>query len=181
MDSSIEKINMTGILQYLDGSYQSGFDTPYLFINHGGSLETFFTYKGSLIELNKYSLEIKLKTKSLEEVEEEIRQKIVVGLKTGEWVVFSGGSTPFGYEEFLKQFKFFTKDFFKNLKISDKKFLVSSGILKKSEDSDFYGNNGFYRVNDNAKIIYLSSVESKDVENLKSKNANVDFKLIMVQ
>lgn len=176
----IKKINLNSVLTILSDNISP---YPTLFINPSGALETFFTYKGTLIELQKYSISIQLGKETAEKVGEDIRSMLVAGLKNGYWLVFFVGSSPsFNYAEFFKQFEWGkNKDLFNIEKLTDKNFLKSSGILKEEDDVDFNGIKGYYKVNEKSRIVFLCSCEESEVEKVKSNNGSVDFDLVIVE
>lgn len=180
MDSANKKIALSEVLSILENKLTS--NNPILFVNPSATLETFFTYKGTLVEISKH--DIKLKLGKTSDVSDEIRGKLASGIQRGEWVVFTvGSSSSFNFAEFFKQLSFNKGDasFFDNSKILSKDYLKSSGILKEEEDKDFFGNHGYYKVHDDAKVLYLATCEEKDISNIKANNSGINFEIIVVE
>jgi hypothetical protein len=176
MADSIKTVSLPQVLQILEG--EAGLNQTY-FVDPSGSLETFFTYKGSLLECHKYALKAQLN--GVESVSEEIREKLVNGLKNGEWIVLSSGQdSSFDFSKFFSQFKWFNSKFFQNTEILTKKYLLSSGILKKEEDVDFFGNKEYYRVSEKAKILYYTSCLEGDIKKIKAANTSVSLEYIFL-
>ena len=181
MDTSYTKINLPSVLKTLEGENTA---TPNLFVNPSGALESFFTYKGTIIELHKHKMRIQLGKSSVKEVGDEIRGILVAGIQKGYWIVFvTGSGASFDIAEFFKQFDFNKgdKNFFDVTKLFDKTYLQSSGILLKDEDKDHFGNPGGYTVHSDSRVVYLSGCEETDITELKSSNKNIQFNYIFVQ
>jgi len=77
---SINTIGLTQVLPYLNKQQESNIT---LFINNKGDLETFLNYKGHIIDIYKLKIKIDLGKNSVEEIGEEIRSQIIIGLHKG--------------------------------------------------------------------------------------------------
>jgi hypothetical protein len=179
--SNYQTISLPEVLSRLEGEDNA---VPNFFINPSEALETFFTYKGTVIELHKLSISIQLGKSSKEKVGEDIRSILVNGLQKGYWIVFLvGSSSSFNLSEFFGQFDFNKSDkkFFNSDNLHDKNYLVSSGILKKEDDKDVFGNQGGYTVGKDSRVVYLTSCEEADIQKLKDANKGVEFNYVMVQ
>lgn len=173
------KITLNTVLPILEGEDKN--NAAYFFLDPNQNLETFFNYKGTLIELGKMNLKIAMGKATPDEIGEEIRATLVGGLQKGYWLVFDiGGSFNMNIKEFFKNFKWFNNGLFEMDKIKDKKFLKESGILKENEDKDFADNKGWYQVNKDSRIFFLGTFDLENVEKFKTNNADVKFNYLQV-
>jgi hypothetical protein len=172
-------LQLTDILPLLEGQNT---EVPYFFVNPGGSLQTFFTYKGTLIEINKLNLRGKIQTLKKEEISEEIRVNLVNGLQKGYWLVFDVDSnSTFNLKEFFSQFLFYDDNFFNFPKLFDKKYLVEREILKPDEDKDFFGNKGSYKVDERSRIFFLSTFAKEELTEFKDLNSGIKFNYTIIE
>jgi hypothetical protein len=179
--SSYQKISLPEVLDILQGQDSS---SPNIFVNPSGALETFFTYKGTLVELHKYSIAIQLGKSTKEKVGEEIRSILINGLQKGYWIVFFvGSSSSFDFSEFFSQFDFNKgdKNIFNSEKLHDKSYLLSSGILRKEDDQDVFGNQGGYSIAPDSRVVYLTTCDEADLSKLREVNKNIQFNYVLVQ
>lgn len=179
--NSYQKIDLGEVLNIIQGPDSS---SPNIFVNPTEALETFFTYKGTLIELHKYSISIQLGKTTKEKVADDIRTILINGLQKGYWVVFFvGSSSSFDFSEFFSQFEFNKgdKNFFNNEKLHDKNYLLSSGILRKEDDQDVFGNQGGYSVAPDSRVVYLSTCDEAGISKMREINKNIDLNYVLVQ
>ena len=169
-------IDLTATLKVLENFNST---KSLLFINPEGSLQTFFTYKGTLIEINKMNLKKSIGRATDKENEETIRANLWNGIQKGYWLVFDmDKNCELNLNKFFSAYSFYNKDtFFNHNNFQSKKFLLDSGILKTEEDKDFFGNDGMYRVHDTFKICYLCCCKQEEIETLKK---NIDPSLIEI-
>lgn len=180
MDNGYEKIALTQTLAILEGEMTK---KPSFFVNEAGTLESFFTYKGTIVEIHKMAMKIQLGKTTHDEVAEEIRSILVSGIQKGYWIVFLMGNTSsFSVAEFFSKLTFNKGDlnFFDNTKLASKDYLCKSEILKKDDDKDFFGNPGGYRVNDSFRVVYLANSAEADIVKLKEANSKIDFQFYCV-
>jgi len=176
---SIKTIKLAEALPYLDRPQETNVT---LFINNKGDLETFFNYKGQLIELNKLKMKIDLGKSTVQEVGEEIRSTIIMGLQKGYCIVLNlGGSENFDLHGFLSKFSWYKNDFFENCNFRNTQYLKKNNLVTKDEDVDHFGNSGGYKVDGSAKIFVLSLMESKDLEKFLSVNQKINFDCVNVE
>jgi hypothetical protein len=179
MNSVNKKVNLTEILPLLETEEIS--NKPLILVNPEGALETFFTYKGTLVEVYKMNLKIMAGKSSVEEIGEQIRSIISAGLQRGAWIVFYIGSgSDFKIADFFSKLPYVNDNFFKNENFFDKSYLKSTGILKDEEDKDFFNNHGYYKILPKSKVIYLSTCKEEEIETLINNNANISFDIILV-
>jgi len=175
----VKKITLPEVLPYLESAQSEKLT---LFINPSGQLETFFSYKGKLIEINKEKIKIDIENESVEEVGESIRSQIISGLHYGYYIVFHlGASEYFNLEDFFSYFKWFPKDLFLNANFKNTKYLRKHNLIKEHEDKDHFGNHGAYEVNDKSKFFILTSCELKDLETLLNNNSNLHLENVYVE
>jgi hypothetical protein len=165
-----KEIDLQGILSVLE-TYDN--NKSLLFVNPDGNLETFFTYKGTLVEINKMHLRKLANMSTDKENEEKIRENLVYGIQMGYWLVFNMGSdSKFNLDNFFKSFSFYNKNTWYNFQnYKDKGFMIKSGLLKNTDDKDVFGNSGGYTPHDTFKICYLCSCPINELETLKK---NID-------
>lgn len=176
---SIKTIELTQVLPYLNKQQENNIT---LFINNKGDLETFFNYKGHIIEIYKLKLKIELGNSSVEEIGEEIRSQIIIGLQKGYSIVLHLGETEnFDLHEFFSIFSWFKNDFFDNINFKNTEYLKKNNLVKKDEDEDFYGNFGGYEVHENAKMYVLSLIVLEDLEKFLNVNKKLNFECVNVQ
>ncbi len=154
-----------------------------LFINPGGELETFFNYKGKLIELHKEKLRMDMGKSTAEEVGEALRSDLIVGLHYGYNIVLHlGASETFDLNGFFSQFTWFKADFFQNANFLKTDYLRKNKILKSDEDKDFFGNQGNYEVKETARIFVLTQAELAEVNSkLLKANEKLGFECVYVK
>jgi len=174
----ITTISLTEALPYLNKDQT---DNLTLFINPSGQLETFFNYKGKLIELHKEKMKIDLGKNTIEEVGEGLRSLLILSLHYGYNIVLHlGGSENFCIEELFSKFSWYKNDFFKNANFLKTDYLRKNKLIKEEEDKDFFGNQGCYEVKDTARIFVLTHVELVNIDTLLAKNSKVDFDCVYV-
>jgi hypothetical protein len=176
-----KSIALTETLELLEGENNPN---PLFFVNPSGNLETFFNYKGTLIDIHKYQIKLQLGKITKEEVDKELRATITTGINRGMWIVFFvGSSSEFNYAEFFKQFDFNKgdKNFFNNTKLFDKAYLKSCGILTDDLDVDMMGNKFSWKANSSAKIIYLCQCEASDIKKIKENHTGINFDFYFVE
>jgi hypothetical protein len=181
MEAGYQKIALVNTLAILEREISK---KPNFFVNEAGTLESFFTYKGTIIEIHKMAMKIQLGKTTHEEVAEEIRSILVSGIQKGYWIVFLMGNTSsFNVSEFFSKLSFNKGDlnFFDNSKLMSKEYLFKSGILKDEDDVDFLGNKGGYKVNESSRVVYLANSGEADIAKLKEANSKIDFEFYCVQ
>lgn len=172
-------ITLPEVLPYLN---KDPSDKLTLFINPSGQLETFFNYKGKLIELHKEKLRIEMGKNPAEEIGEELRSLLIMSLHYGYNIVLHlGASENFDIEGFFSQFSWYKKDFFLKANFLKTDYLKKNKLVKDDEDKDFFGNQGGYEVKDTARIFVLTHVEFTEVNTLLAKNAKLEFECVYVQ
>ena len=175
----VTTISLPEALPYLNKDQT---DKLTLFINPKGDLETFFNYKGKLIELQKEKMRIDFGKNTVEEVGEGLRSNLILSLQYGYNIVLHlGASENFDIDEFFSKFSWYKSDFFKNANFLKTDYLKKNKLIKKDEDKDFFGNNGGYEVKDTARIFLLTHAELVEVNTLLAKNAKLDFECLYVQ
>ena len=178
--SEYKTITLPQILPYLEGEEDG--DKPFLFVNPTGTLETFFTYKGHLLELSKDKISLTLHPEQKEKISENIRTNLLIGMKQGGWVVFTvGQSSSFDLMDFFKNFSYFDKDFFKPNSLRNRDYLLKRSILTDKDDYDNFGNHGSFMVKKEFKAIYLITCKIEDIKNFISVNKNISFNIIICQ
>jgi hypothetical protein len=176
-----KSLALTETLELLEGENKTN---PAFFVNPSGALETFFNYKGTLIDLHKYQIKLQLGKVTKQEVDKELRATITCGINRGMWVVFFvGKSCDFNFADFFKQFDFNKgdKNFFNNTKLFDKSYLKSSGILTDDLDVDMMGNKFSWKANSSAKIIYLCQTNASDIKTIKENHPGINFDFYFVE
>lgn len=175
----VTTITLTDALPFLNKDQT---DKLTLFINPSGQLETFFTYKGKLIELHKEKLKIELGKSTAEEVGEQLRSLLILSLHFGYIIVLHlGASENFSIDEFFSKFSWYKSDFFQNANFLNTAYLRKNNLIKDDEDVDFFGNKGGYQVKDTARIIVLTHTELTEVNTLLEKNKKLDFDCVYVK
>ncbi len=177
----VQNVNLPGVLSVLEGEKTQ---SPVFFINPTGTLETFFTYKGCLVEVNKMQYRLQLGKATKEQISEEIRVLLTSGLQRGDYVVFySGQLSNFNFAEFFSQFDFNKGDqsFFDNGKLFDKAYLISSGILTPDLDKDYFGAKGSYAVNASSRVVYLCKCEESEISTVKANSSGINFNYYLAQ
>merc|ERR1711976_4478 len=178
---NVKTIALPDVLKILEGENES---SPVLFVNPSETLETFFNYKGKLIELNKFDMSMKLSKEKPEEVSESIRQSLCHGMKYGEWMVFAMGKmSSFDVSNFLKPFAWNNgdKDFFNNTKLFEKSYIKKMGILTDKEDVDFFDNKGCYAIKDSSKLFYFLTCPQEEIELFRKANPNINFVVYYIE
>jgi len=175
-----KEIDLQGILTVLSTHDNN---KSLMFVNPDGNLETFFTYKGTLIEINKMNLRKLANLNTDKDNEEVIRQNLVFGIQRGYWLVFNMESnSSLNLDNFFKYFPYYNKNTWYNFQnYKDKDFLVKSGLLKNDDDKDFFGNSGGYTPHDTFKICYLCSCPINELETLKKNIDPSQFDIYIVK
>ena len=173
-------IDLNGTLRVLEG-----FDSnkSLLFINPDANLQTFFTYKGTLIEINKMNLRKQLGKVTDKDNSEEIRINLSQGIQKGYWLVFDmDKNAELNLDSFFKTCSFYNKDTFFNFQnFKSKDFMLKNGILKEEDDKDFFGNSGGYNCHDTFKICYLCCCKIEEIEKLKKNIDTSNFEIYIVK
>ena len=118
---------------------------------------------------------------TMEEAGEEIRKTLSNGLQKGYHLVFHMGcGNNFNLIEFLKQFSFYSDGLLTPSKNHDKKFLVSSGVVKTEEDKDHFGNQGYYEVVESSKIMILSTCKEEEIDDMLKNNSDLSCNTFIV-
>ncbi len=144
-------------------------------------METFFNYKGKLIELNKESIKIEKGDTTPEEIGESIRSRIIKWLHYGYYIVFLlGNSKNFDLMKFFSNFEWFPQDFFLNANYKNTKYLRKHNLIKSSEDKDHFGNEGCYEINEKSKFFFLTLCELNEFHTLLENNQNLVLENIYV-
>jgi len=180
MEAGYQKIELVKTLPILEGEMSK---KPIFFVNEQGTLESFFTYKGTIIEIHKMAMKIQLGKATHQEISEEIRNILVSGIQNGSWIVFLIGNTSsFDVAEFFSKLSFNKGDlnFFDNSKLMNKDYISKSGILKDKDDVDFLGNKGGFKVNESSRVVYLANSAEADIAKLKQANSKIDFEFYCV-
>jgi len=178
-NKEIPVIKLNDVLKFLEGERT---DKPYLFVNPSGDLETFFTYKGTLVELQKMKLKQIMGKCVKEDDEESIRKTLYFGLGRGGWIVFNMGSgSDFKVNEFCGQFSFYNKTMFEQNRLFDKNYLISCNILKPEEDKDAFGNLGYWKVHDGARVFFLTTCPEEKLDDLLKTNEGLNFTIVVVK
>jgi hypothetical protein len=153
-----------------------------VFFNTTGQLETFFTYKGNLIDIYKEKLRIDMGKKTLNEYGEELRALLIKFLQYGYTIIFNfGGSETFDLIEFLKQFNWFKEDFFENMNYLSREYLIKNKILKDEEDWDLTNTfQGEWKVRESARLHFLSELSEDKIEKFFSANSKIPLKSVIV-
>ena len=177
---SLPTIKLPDVLRHLKS--QEPDDKPYLFINPPATLETFFTYKGTEIDIVKEKVRLTLHPEQLKDIEKKILDGVEAGMKLGGWVVFNiGTSANFKISEFFKNFKFFKDGMFKPSLVHDKKFCLNCGLLRKENDVDTFGNKGLFEIKEEFKICFLSLAKKEDANLVIKENNDMQFNSIIVE
>ncbi len=131
--------------------------------------ETFFKYKGKLIDIANLKLKQDKGQIIGDNIDKEIRQSIRGSLFSGEQIaLFLSGEMDFNLIKFFNQFKWFEKSsFFKIKNLHDKEYLKSKEILRKDEDKDVYGNLGSWFPNKDAKMVIIITCMSSFLKDVK--------------
>ena len=176
---NISKISLVQALPYLE---QEQTEKINLFVNPSGQLETFFNYKGKLLEISKDKMRVDLGKNTIEEVGDDIRANIISGLRLGESIILhTGGSENFNLLEFFSKFSWFKKDFFENSNFLKAEYLKKNKMVKTEEDKDNFGNAGCYKCNQKAKIFVLTHVNFEEIQAYTNANPNMNFNIIYVE
>ena len=174
-----KRLSLIEVLSVLENNVINS--KPTIFVTSDDKLETFFKYKGNLIDLFELKVNLAMQKLDQKEVENKITGSLVNGIQKGYWNVFHlGKNADLSVKNIFKQFSFYQDDFFYNDKILDKNFLKSSGILKDEEDVDFFGNKGYYTVHKDSKVIYLIEIGENTLEDFKKKNQDIKFEYVIV-
>ncbi len=170
-------IALSDALNYLNTSSEK----PYFFINPGGELETFFTYKGRLVDLNKLKISSSLKHTPTNEVKEEIRVNIISSAKFGEWLIFNiDKNSTLNIKQYMDSLGFDFDSLInpKNFHLRD--YYVKHNLLLESEDKDNFGNKGYWNPQETYSISFLASCSEEDIKELKTNNEG-QFEFILVK
>lgn len=172
------RIGLTEALPYLENSQG---DNIILFANPSGQLETFFNYKGRLIEIYKEKMKIDIGKNSIEEVGEEIRALLISGIQYGYSIVLDTGSSEnFDIDAFFSKFKWYKSDLFANKNFLNTAYLKKNNMIKPEEDKDHFGNTGGYKCNEAAKIFILTLTEENNLPAFIKANSKITFETLIV-
>lgn len=175
------KIELSDALALLDASEYS---KVLFFIDKLERLNSFFTYKGRVVELNKLKLKIAMNKISKKDAEEELRNNIIAAAKMGEWLVFtSDKNSNFNALEFFKDFSLGCKggEWFKTSDHLTREFYVKNKILKDDLDYDNFKNKGCWNPKSSFKMVFLSNSEDEDVAELMKHNSDELFKFVYIK
>lgn len=175
------KIELSGALALLDSSE---YNKVLFFIDKQERLNSFFTYKGRVVELNKLKLKIAMNKISKKDAEEELRNNIIAAAKMGEWLVFTTDkNSNFSALDFFKDFSFGCKgaEWFKTSDHLTREFYVKNKILKDDLDYDNFKNKGFWNAKSSFKMVFLSNCEDEDVSELMKHNSDELFNFVYIK
>ena len=175
------KIELSASLALLESSE---YDKVLYFIDNQERLNSFFTYKGKIVELNKLKLKLSMNKISKKDAEEELRNNIISAAKLGEWLVFTTDkNSGFNAVDFFKQFSLGCKsgDWFKTSDHLTREFYVNNKILTSELDYDNFKNKGCYNPNNKFKMIFLSNCDDDDISELIKNNSEDFFKFIYIK
>jgi len=176
---NITKISLPEALPYLEKAQSEKLT---LFVNPDANLETFFSYKGRLQDLHKEKLKIDMGKETGQSVGEKLRYQFIGGLKLGEMIVLNlGTSENFNLDAFFANCKCFPNDFLKNANFMNTAYLRKHNLIKKDEDSDNFGNEGFYKVNAGSKVFILSLCSLDNLETFLKNNSSYDLETLIVE
>lgn len=169
-------LSLGDVLNYLNTQSEK----PYFFINPGGELETFFTYKGRLVDLNKIKISASLKNTPTSEVKEEIRTQIISTAKYGEWLIFNiDKNSALNIKEYMDSLGFDFDALINPKNFHSRDFYLKSNLLHESEDKDNFGNKGFWYPKETYSISFLTSCSEEDIKELKLNNqGQLEFILV---
>ena len=171
-------ISLTDCLSYFDKKP----DKPYFYVDTTGSLETFFTYKGTLLNLNNLHIRKTLKSISEDEYKEQIRLSIVKAAKYGEWLVFNlEKNTSFNLKEALKAANFDINELGDYSKSLTRDYYINNKYITKDEDKDNFGNAGFWGPNEKFRICCLVNCEEKEQSEVMKNNSSNDYSFLLVK
>lgn len=173
------KVSLVNCLSYCEGLSEH----PYFFINSSDALGTFFTYKGTLLEIGKVKILIDMgKSKKADEAD-KIRRALINCAKMGDWLVFHiGANSAFKVTEFLSDLLAIdAKLLLKHENYLSRDFYVNQKILHTNEDFDNFQNKGCWKPNNGFRIHFLTSCASEDVGELKLNNSESLYKFVVVE
>lgn len=173
------KVSLVNCLSYCEGLS----DNPNFFINSSDALGTFFTYKGTLLEIGKSKILIDLgKSKKVDEAE-SIRRALIHCAKMGDWLVFHiGANSAFKVAVFLTEMLGFDATLLlKHENYLTREFYVKNKILHVNEDFDNFNNKGCWNPNDRFRIHFLTNCSSEDVAELKLNNSQSLYNFVVVE
>lgn len=175
------KIELSGALALLDSSE---YKKVIYFVDKEERLNSFFTYKGRVVELNKLKLKIAMNKISKKDAEEELRNNIIAAAKIGEWLVFTTDkNSSFSALDFFKDFSLGCKglEWFNTKEHSSREFYVKHKILTDKLDLDNFNNKGFWNVHSGFKMIFLSNCADEDVAELMKHNSEDAFNYVYIK
>lgn len=173
-----KEISLKETLQYLENKPER----PYLFLDTTSSLITFFTYKGTIFELNKNLLKKNIKQINENDIKESFRETLIKSAKLGECLVINlDKNININIKGELNGLGFNINDLCDYSKNLTREYYVNNKYLKDDEDKDNFGNSGFYNPNDKFRICFLLSCNESDVEESLKVNNNLDFICIKVK
>lgn len=183
MVDKLKQIELKDSLALLESS---DYTKVLYFVDKNESLNSFFTYKGKILEINK--LKIKLLMAKTDDdkkkIINDIKSSICHGAKFGEWLVFTTDkNSDFNSLEFFKTLDIECKDYswFDPKNFTDRKYFVDNNILLKELDVDNFGNKGCWRPNEKFKMVFLSNSSDEEISTLQKNNNNPLFEFVYVK
>lgn len=155
---------------------------PLVFIDPKGLLETYFKYKGTLKNIKELSDIIKSHPNKIQDIEIDLLNSFKDAMTVGSWLIFTLGNNPTtNCASFFNQLSFYDKDMCRPNKIMNKEYCFEHNILPKVIDVDGFGNEDRFHINDNFKLIFVSSCTTDSANELLLNNKELDFDIIIVE
>ena len=175
VDKIPNKIPATDVLKALE---KEDYKTS-IFVDKNEITNTFMTYKGRVVELNKIKVSILANKMTVKEAEEKIRTNIIGAAFMGEWLAFVLDKNPnFNINDFFKQFSFYSSEekfFDSKAALTRDYYTKTHKLLKDDEDLDAMKNKGFWNPRDGFKILFISNADDEDIETFKSNNSTFGY------
>ena len=174
------KIKLVEVLQVLE---KKEYSKPVIFIDPNESLNTFFTYKGKVLNLAKQKLKLQANMIQLKDAEELVRRTIISALTMGDWLGFElDKNSIFDIKDYFSKFSFYKDDLFNtsNHTVRDT-WNTNFKLLNKEEDKDAFGNSGFWKPKDSFKMCFISNVAHEDISEFLNLNSTDVFDVILIE
>jgi len=175
-----KEITLNQLMSVIDGEPSK---KMLVLVDGTSRVETFLTYKGQVLDINKLSLKQKLNQVSTDELDKEIRHRIVYHFRLGEKVAFfMDQAISLNLVEFLGQFKWFDKSTFFNMaNLLTRDYYVKHDMIKKEEDKDNFGNQGFWEPKEQSRLIVVINAKPEEFDKVKLVYPDEFFEFILVK
>lgn len=171
---SAKTIALGDVLKILDQPETS--DKTLFFVNPSETLNTFFTYKGDLLDIDKLKIELDLHPDHKDSIADKFLTMLENNMKREGWFVLNvGKGSTFPLVDFFKKFKFYDKDMLTPSKIHDKKYALQHGLIRPENDVDNFGNKGIMDIKKRFRLCVLGGFKAEELKNFLDTNKEFNF------